>query len=233
MPITQFPNPESADDDGIVAVGGDLNTSSLILAYQNGIFPWPMGGLDTVWFSPPQRTLMMTKDFKLSRSFFKNTKKSFLKAKNGTFEITLNHAFDEVITQCALALRPDQNGTWITDTLLKAYVDLHKIKNAYSIEVWCRNQLVGGLYGVNIAGFVSAESMFYKVSGASKLALATLNQVLIKNQISWFDIQMQTPHMEKLGAQSIGRSQFLKLLKASLNLPESTLCQKQVLNLES
>jgi leucyl/phenylalanyl-tRNA--protein transferase len=203
MPRFKFPDPRfcnSADD--IVAVGGDLRLETLIAAYSSGIFPWPHEDYPLLWFCPPERAILEYEALHLSRSLKRNLKKS-------NYRCSVNQAFSSVIEACSSSPRPGQDGTWITPDLALAYVELHRNGLAHSVEVWEEDQLVGGIYGVSIGGSFSAESMFHKKSGASKLALSFLLEQLAKESLTWIDIQVMTPHLKEMGARMISREEFL------------------------
>lgn len=201
-----FPDPEShADEDGIVAVGGALTLERLEAAYRRGIFPWPVEGYPMLWFSPDPRAILEFDRLHLPRSLRKSLKKS-------EFTVTVDEAFKQVIIACGRVPRPGQDGTWITPELLRSYVAWHEAGAAHSIEVWERGMLVGGLYGVEVGGAFSGESMFHARPDASKFALLYLVQWLQSRGLEWMDIQMLTPHMEALGARAIPRAAFLKKL---------------------
>ena len=196
-----FPNVSLADADGVLAFGGDLSTERLLLAYQSGIFPWYNQGEPIVWYAPPKRMVLFPNEIKISKSM-----RSIIKKKR--FQITINKAFEAVIANCRTIDRKDQDGTWITDEMHQAYINLHHLGYAKSIEVWDDDVLVGGLYGVSLGKVFCGESMFSKVSNASKLAfihLATLDYELI-------DCQMYTDHLASLGAREIDRFNFSLLL---------------------
>jgi leucyl/phenylalanyl-tRNA--protein transferase len=205
MPVLEFPDPRSAAADGLVAVGGDLHPDTLRLAYRNGIFPWPVPGLPLLWFSPPQRGVLEFANLHVPRS---------LRYALRTTELhcTIDAAFDDVIRSCAATPRPGQEGTWITDDILKAYNRLHRLGIAHSVECWNGARLVGGVYGVDIDGAFAAESMFYRETNASKLALLYLIEHLQSRGLDWIDIQVLTPHLERLGAKALGRDIFLQRL---------------------
>lgn len=202
--ISRFPDPRLFGD--IVAVGGTLSLDYLIDAYRHGIFPWPMGGTEKLpWFCPESRAVLFFKDLHIPRSLEKIRKKSALR-------FTIDQAFDQVIHLCADTPRPEQDGTWITEEVLDAYIDLHRAGHAHSVEVWEDEILVGGAYGVDAGGAFAAESMFFKKPYASKLALLHLFDHLQSRGAEWIDIQILTPHMEALGAREISRDEFLLLL---------------------
>lgn len=198
-----FPDPEEATDDGLLAVGGDLSVERLKLAYRSGIFPWFENETPLLWWCPDPRFVLFPEDLKVSKSMKKVLQKK-------TFKVTSNQAFDAVITHCAIADRHDQNGTWITQDMHRAYNKLHELGYAISVEVWQEDILVGGLYGIDMGnGIFSGESMFTKVSNASKAGFITFVQ---NSDYKLIDCQVYTKHLESLGAKSISREQFLSYL---------------------
>jgi leucyl/phenylalanyl-tRNA--protein transferase len=213
MAILEFPNPRQSTPDGIVAIGGDLEPDSLKLAYRMGIFPWPLSGprddFTLAWFCPPERAILEFSQLHISRSLKKFIQKNI-------FQITLNQAFRAVIESCAESPRPGQDGTWITPEMIDAYCSFHNLGFAHSIEVWKDQILVGGLYGVEVDGIFSAESMFHRVPNASKIALIHLVELLRSKGFTWIDIQVMTPHLQKWGAHLISRDEFLNRLKTPL-----------------
>src|SRR5262245_40590308 len=164
MPVARFPDPSTADEQGLVAIGGDLHPDTLLLAYRSGIFPWPVADLPMLWFSPPQRAVLEFDALHLSRSLQRVLR-------SHPFRLTVDRAFAGVIRGCAEAPRPGQDGTWITPPMTSAYIRLHRLGIAHSAEAWLGDELAGGLYGVDVDGVFAAESMFYRVANASKLAL--------------------------------------------------------------
>ncbi len=200
-----FMNPQTALADGLIAVDDHLTVDYLFEAYSFGIFPWPQGGLPTLWFSPPERGVLDFERYHVAKSF-----KKFL-AKN-PFRLTINLAFEQVINECQKALRPGQSGTWITDKIVPAYVDFHRAGYAHSFEAWSGEQLVGGLYGVYVGGVFCGESMFFKESNASKVCLYHAVSFLKDHNKTWMDVQMVTPYLDSVGARYITRQQFLKRL---------------------
>lgn len=206
-----FPNVEGAED-GIVAVGGDLSAERLLLAYSKGIFPWYDDDDPIIWWSPDPRYIFRLSEFYVSKSF-----KRFLNKKH--FDVTLDTCFAEVIAQCALIERKEQDGTWITEEMKEAYIHLHEIGFAHSVEVWENGELVGGMYGVSLGNAFFGESMFSKKSNASKTALFYLVQYLKEKDFSFIDAQIHTPHTESLGAKAIRRKDFIELLKTALEYP--------------
>lgn len=201
-----FPPVENATEDGLVAVGGDMEIDTLITAYQHGIFPWPVSvDLPLAWFSPDPRGILVADEMHVSRSFTK-----FLK--RNPYQVTFNQAFDEVIKHCARTARKDQSSTWITPDIIHGYENLFKRELAYSVEVWENKELVAGLYGVCMGDFVSGESMFTKEDNASKYALYSLMLKLKDKGIEWLDTQMVTPVVEQFGGKYISRPVFLEML---------------------
>ncbi len=213
MPVREFPDPESARPNGLLAVGGDLHPESLLLAYRNGVFPWPTEEHPLVWFSPPRRGVLEFDRLHVPRSLAKARRR----ARREGWTITRDRAFREVIEACAVAPRPGQHGTWITVELIEAYCELHRLGHARSLEVWAPgNRLVGGIYGVDAGGAFSAESMFHLETNASKIALLALVDHLRERGAAWLDIQMVTPVLEALGAREIPRRAFLSRLRTEL-----------------
>lgn len=210
--IDQFPPIEEAWD-GIVALGGQLTTARLLSAYRQGIFPWNNANQPLMWWSPDPRMLMRPEDVRISKSM----RKILARAE---FKITLDTAFEEVIRNCANIPRPGQeplegeeSGAWLTNEMQEAYIDLHKAGYAHSVEAWQNGQLVGGLYGVAIGWNFSGESMFAKVSNASKAAYLTLVPLLGQLGFQWIDCQMYTEHLSSLGARLYPRQMYLDFLK--------------------
>ncbi|WP_165733868.1 leucyl/phenylalanyl-tRNA--protein transferase [Polaribacter sp. 20A6] len=200
----EFPPYEFTTNDGIIALGGDLSDERLICAYKNGIFPWFSEGEPIVWYCPLERMVLFPGEIKVSKSMRKIINK-------GEFTITENKAFREVIYHCKNIERSDGFGTWITDDMEQAYINLHHKGIAKSIEVWQDNQLVGGLYGLEINNIFCGESMFSKVSNVSKLAFIHLAK---KKEYTLIDCQMYNDHLASLGAREIERNAFLEILKA-------------------
>ena len=197
-----FPNPELAEEDGLLAIEGDLSPKRLLLAYQNGIFPWFDDDTPILWYSPHQRFVLFPSEIKISKSM-----RQVLK--NHPFKITYNQAFEKVILACAEAKRTEQDGTWITQEMQEAYINLQQSGYAHSIEVWENKELVGGLYGVLINKVFCGESMFAKKSNASKIALIWL----CKNaNINLIDCQIHSDHLEKMGARIVERKEFMEYL---------------------
>ena len=202
-----FPNCALADEDGILAVGGDLTKERLMLAYQSGIFPWFNEGEPIIWWSPDLRMVLFPEELRFSKSM----KVLF---KRNTFRVTYNTCFEEVVENCAQIKRFGQEGTWITSEMKKAYVNLHHEGVARSVEVWQNDELVGGLYGIDLKEkkIFCGESMFSKVSNASKYAFISLVQKLKNEQYKLIDCQVYNAHLDSLGAREIPRPEFLNLL---------------------
>lgn len=207
---TPFPNVNLADEDGLLAVGGTLTTKRLIDAYNAGIFPWFSNGQPVLWWSPDPRMVLFIDDFKVSKSLKKTVD-------SGKFKVTFNTAFAEVIEACAAVKRKGQDDTWITQEMKKAYIQLHQKGIATSVEVWENQQLVGGLYGIDLTEkrIFCGESMFHNENNASKVALYYLIEKLKANNYILIDCQVYTVHLESLGAKEIEKNQFLKFLQKS------------------
>ena len=197
-----FPAHELANDEGVLAIGGDLSEKRLIYAYSNGIFPWYSEDEPIIWYSPRLRMVLFPKELKISKSMQQVIKKN-------NFLITENTAFQEVIYNCKTINRNDGFGTWITNDMEQAYINLNNIGKAKSIEVWHNNELVGGLYGVVIGNIFCGESMFSKISNTSKLAFIYLVE---KGDYSLIDCQVYNNHLASLGAREISRNNFLKII---------------------
>jgi len=200
-----FPRVTEALPDGLLAIGGDLSVDRLMLAYQQGIFPWFDGNVP-MWWCPDPRFVLFPAELKVSKSM-----KTLLK--RNTFEFTINKAFPQVIKACKEKERVAQDGTWITNDVEKAYTELHQLGYAHSAEVWLNNELAGGLYGVRIANIFFGESMFSHVSNASKYAFIQYVDSLIKEGVELIDCQVYTEHLESLGAKMIARDEFLQKIK--------------------
>jgi leucyl/phenylalanyl-tRNA--protein transferase len=194
--------------DDIVAVGGDLEPATVIHAYRNGIFPWPIESLPLVWFCPVERAILEFDRLHLSRSLVRARRQ-------GRLELTIDRAFAEVIRACAETPRRGERGTWITPEIVACYTRLHAMGIAHSVEAWSAGELVGGIYGVAVDGAFSAESMFHRRPNASKLALVHLVEHLRRGGLDWLDVQVMTPHMERFGARAIARPAFLRKLAAT------------------
>ncbi len=207
-----FPPPELSEDNGLLALGGNLTEARLLLAYSMGIFPWYSEGDPILWWSPDPRLVLFPEELKISRSLRQTIRK-------GTFHITIDKAFESVISKCASTNRKDDGGTWITTEMIEAYIMLHHCGHAHSVESWYEGKLVGGLYGVSMGSAFFGESMFSTKSDASKAAFVMLIQQLIKWNFTIIDCQIYTRHLISLGAREISRSDFLDRLKKALSSP--------------
>lgn len=196
----------STTSDDIVALGGNLEPETLMQAYRSGVFPWPADDLPLLWFCPRERAILEFDALHLGASLARARRRTELR-------FTIDTAFHEVIRRCASEPRPGQDGTWITDDMIEAYGRLHDLDIAHSVEAWRGEHLVGGVYGVDADGSFSAESMFYHEPYASRLALLHLIDHLRSGGATWIDIQVMTPHMERLGARNVPRREFLERLR--------------------
>lgn len=197
-----FPDPALAEEDGLLAIGGDLSLERLLVAYSNGIFPWFSEGEPILWYSPHERCVIYPSQIKISKSMKKVLKDEL-------FQVTIDQAFADVIQNCAATPRKGQDGTWITDEMQNAYINLHQKGFAHSIEVWQGDKLVGGLYGLLINKVFCGESMFSHASNASKTALIYLSNLDIK----LIDCQLPNDHLLSLGAEMIDRDTYLEMLQ--------------------
>jgi leucyl/phenylalanyl-tRNA---protein transferase len=204
-----FPPPDKADASGILAVGGDLSIERLLLAYRSGIFPWYSEGEPLIWWSPDPRFVLFPDELKVSTSLKRIVKSC-------KFRVTFDQDFKTVIANCGHIERRDQDGTWITPGMIEAYCALHKAGHAHSVEVWLGDELAGGLYGVAVEKCFCGESMFTRVSNASKVGLVALVEKLKKQGCLMIDSQVHTDHLEKMGAREIPRKEYLRRLKKTL-----------------
>jgi leucyl/phenylalanyl-tRNA---protein transferase len=200
-----FPPVHLAEPDGLLAIGGDLSTERLLLAYRNGIFPW-YEGEHILWWCPDPRFILIPDQLKVSKSMRQLLRRN-------AFTFTVNKAFTSVISSCKSINRRGQDGTWITDGIREAYTRLHQAGYAHSAEVWYNDELVGGLYGVRLGKVFFGESMFSKMSNASKYAFISYIELLKKEDVQLIDCQVYTEHLESLGARMMARSTFVQLLK--------------------
>jgi leucyl/phenylalanyl-tRNA--protein transferase len=207
-----FPPPQYADPSGLLAVGGDLSAERLLEGYRMGIFPWYSEDQPILWWSPDPRCVLELDDFRVSRSLRRTLRKN-------VFTVTFDHAFEEVIRECATVPRKGQAGTWITSEMQNAYIRLHGLGFAHSVECWIQGELAGGIYGVSLGKVFFGESMFHHKTDASKVALATLVGKLKSWDFEFIDAQMATDHMIRLGAKEIPRRVFLKRLRSALRHP--------------
>lgn len=199
-----FPDPRESAPDGLVAAGGDWDPELVFLAYKKGIFPWPQPDMPILWFSPDPRGVLEFQDLHVSKSLKK------IARQKQEWIFTESKAFPQVMRECRLAKRPNQAGTWILPEMEPAYKQLHETGRALSIECWEGEQLIGGIYGVLVGTYFSAESMFYKKANASKLCLLKLVEVLKRRGLDWMDIQMLTEVSQSMGGKMIDRESFLK-----------------------
>ncbi len=207
-----FPPPELAEPDGLLAVGGDLSPQRLVLAYSMGIFPWFMDAGQLFWFSPNPRSVLYPQNLRITKSM-----RSVLR---NHFTITFDQDFERVILNCREQSRPGQTGTWINDDFIAAYLQMHELGLAHSVEVWDKEgQLAGGLYGVCIGKCYFGESMFSKQKNASKAGFITLVHSLQLKGIALFDCQVHTAHLSTFGAEPVKRRLFLKQLEKLIRYP--------------
>jgi len=214
-PDRSFPPPSHANEDGVVAVGGDCSPQRLLAAYRRGIFPWPVEGFPLLWFSPDPRCVLAPTEVHVSRSLRKELRRTKLR-------ITTDRAFQEVIDLCAAVARPGQTGTWITPQLRDGYVALHERGFAHSVEAWEGPRLVGGLYGVSLGVGFFGESMFARIANASKVAFVTFLAQLVRWEFQLVDCQVQTAHLQRFGAREVPRDEFLTQLAQVLRAPTRT-----------
>ena len=203
-----FPPLTMADEDGLLAIGGDLSTQRLLLAYQSGIFPWYNADEPICWWSPDPRFVLYPDEIKVSSSM-----KTVLQ--NGTFRFTINRAFTQVIQNCKTISRTGQDGTWISPDMQKAYTNLHELGYAHSAETWLDGKLVGGIYGIRLGKIFFGESMFSLNPNASKFAFINYVKQLQKENVALIDCQLHTNHLESLGARMIPREIFAEMLTAN------------------
>ena len=203
-----FPDPQSANSEGLVAIGGDLSVPRLQLAYRSGIFPWTVEPV--TWWSPNPRAIIEFDRLHVSRSLERTLRK-------GGFEISINSAFRQVMRGCAAPAR-GRRSTWISPTFIEAYTALHQQGHAHSLECWQAGELVGGIYGVAIAGFFAGESMFHRVNNASKIALFHLVEHLRRRGFALFDVQMLTTVTAQMGGSNIPRREYLSRLAEAVKM---------------
>ena len=200
-----FPPVEMADAEGLLAVGGNLSSERLLLAYRSGIFPWYNEGEPILWWSPDPRMVLSPAELKVSKSM-----QTVLN--NGKFRFTINRSFTQVMQHCKSTFRKQQEGTWISPAMQDAYTELHQLGHAHSAEAWLNGELVGGLYGIRVGKVFCGESMFSNVSNASKFAFIKYVQQLQKEGVVLIDCQVYTPHLASLGARLVEREKFIALL---------------------
>lgn len=212
-PSAIFPPAEAASPEGLIGIGGELTSEWILDAYRHGIFPWPFSDGELAWWSPDPRAIIDFGSFHVPRRLERTRR-------GGRFQITLDRDFTGVIDGCATA-GDREHRTWITPALREAYVRLHEEGHGHSVETWHEGELAGGVYGLAIGGLFAAESMFYRVSDASKLALVQLVEHLRERGYRLIDIQQLTPHTSRFGAREISRREYLKRLSAAIDLPVS------------
>ena len=205
-----FPDPEEAEPDGLLAVGGDLSTQRLLTAYASGIFPWYAEDSPILWWSTDPRLALVPDEFHMPRSLKRTLNR-------GTFRFTMDAEFEKVIRACACCPRPGQEGTWIVEDMIKAYIALHDIGYAHSVEAWQGDELVGGLYGISLGAAFFGESMFFHAPDASKAAFAVLVDQLRRWDFSLIDCQQTTKHLLRFGAREMMRPRFLVMLREAMN----------------
>ena len=204
-----FPDPSEAEPGGLLAIGGDLSPERLLLAYENGIFPWYSEGDPILWFSPDPRMVFLPGDFRFSKTLLKTVS-------SGEFSVKADTDFSAVVENCAQVQRRGQSGTWITEEMKAAYGKLHELGYAHSFETYREGKLVGGLYGVSLGGAFFGESMFHLETDASKVALFHLARKCWESGFDLIDSQVPTDHMKTLGGREISRKEFLSALESSL-----------------
>lgn len=203
----RFPDPGEADAEGFLAHGGDLEPATLIAAYRQGIFPWPFEQHELLWWSPDPRAVIAIDALRVSRRLARTLRR-------GAFRVTINAAFDEVVAACA-----EREQTWITPGLRRAYGRLHELGWAHSVEVWMEGTLAGGLYGLAIGGLFAAESMFHRVTDASKIAMVALVQHARRVGVTLIDAQVPSAHVASMGAATVSRAHYLALLTEVVDRP--------------
>lgn len=222
----RFPDVESADEHGIVAVGGNLSPGMLLSAYKQGIFPWFSAGEPVLWWSPDPRFVLFPDNIHVSKSMIRTFKRN-------RFRYTIDTSFEEVIKACGSVERKDQDSTWITEDMIEGYLTLFTLGFAHSVEVWLDGELVGGLYGVSLGSIFFGESMFHRVSDASKAGYILFVRALKRLGFSLIDCQVYTPHLATLGAREIRRRDFMEYLEKGLQ--GKTLSEKwsNLINMEN
>jgi leucyl/phenylalanyl-tRNA---protein transferase len=208
-----FPDSSKSDDEGLLAIGGDLTPERLLFAYEHGIFPWYDEGLPPMWWCPNPRAVMDAEHLHVSRSLRRVMRSE-------RFSVSFDRAFRDVMIECG---RERETGTWILPEMVDAYTALHALGHAHSVEVWRGEALVGGLYGVQRGALFAAESMFHRERDASKVALASAIERLFAEGITVFDVQFLTPHLESLGAYEIARADYLERVARAVRSPSPDL----------
>lgn len=225
MPVFQltekivFPPPELAEENGLLAVGGDLSTERLLLAYSKGIFPWYSVGEPILWWCPSPRLVIFPDEFKAPKRLAR-----FIKQQK--YEVTMDQAFQQVIKACANATNRQEKGTWIDDDMIEAYTHLHELGFAHSVECWMDDELVGGLYGIALGKIFFGESMFSHQSNASKVAFVYLAEELMERNFGLIDCQLKTEHLMQFGAREIPGAEFQNLLAEGVTLASQGIWQE-------
>ena len=204
-----FPTPDSANDEGLLAIGGDLRPARLVVAYSMGIFPWYSEGDPIMWWSPNPRMVIRPEEFRPSRSLRRRYNR-------GGFRLSMDEAFPAVVRACSVVPRRGQDGTWITESMMESYCRLHELGVGHSVECWEGDVLVGGVYGLSLGACFFGESMFAKRTDASKLAFWALMRHAERTGIEFIDCQLHNPHLESLGAYTIPRGEYLRWLYHAL-----------------
>ena len=207
-----FPDPDAAEPDGLLAVGGDLSPQRLLAAYQRGIFPWYEEGQPILWWSPDPRLVLFPEEFHVSRRLRRTLRQ-------GSFTVRFDTAFAEVIRNCAEIRTDVGGGTWITQEMQDAYIRMYELGYAHSVEVWQDGELVGGVYGISVGRCFFGESMFSRRSNASKVALAMLAERAAELELELIDCQMTTRHLLRLGARELPRREFLERVREGIRHP--------------
>lgn len=207
-----FPNPELANEDGLLAVDGDLKTERILMAYSQGIFPWYSEGSRLLWWSPNPRLILFPAKLKRSKSLLKTLK-------SGIYRCKMDTNFEAVIKACAKIRRKEEGETWLVDEMIEAYIKLHTLGYAHSVETYYEDELIGGLYGLSLGKTFFGESMFFKKRDASKVALSYLCQQAEAMGFYFIDAQVETDHLIKMGAEKIKRNDFLVLLNQAIEYP--------------
>ena len=211
----EFPDPDEADESGLLAIGGDLSIERLKLAYSKGIFPWYEDGMPILWWSPDPRMVLYPEKMIISHSLKQSIKKK-------QFTVTIDTAFEKVIKNCSKTSRKGEKGIWITRDMQNAYIRLHEAGFAHSAEAWLDGELVGGLYGVALGKAFFGESMFHHVTNASKVAFHHLVDKLASWNFKIIDAQVYTNHLESLGGEMIPRREFIQILEGALKTEDIT-----------
>lgn len=215
-----FPPPWFARSDGLLCVGGDLSPKRLLLAYKKGIFPWFSKNEPILWWSPDPRLVLFPENIRVSRSLNKTIRKN-------KYTIRVNTAFEQTILCCAKPRKKGEEGTWLIEDMIEAYIELHALGHAHSVEAWLGDRLAGGLYGVSIGRSFFGESMFSSEKDASKVALVALANLLRENKFDMIDCQVTTSHLLNMGAVEISRTKFIKILDQSVKKPVDSNIWKQ------